>query len=315
MSSKELLAEYATLATKLRHINETLQEINSLDVVQLIDKIRVVERKMGLVYTLFRSSVYSVLAQDQDQQQQQSPYSQQDEFQGEAQSSSSTTNPGRSSLGLNGSNGESDGYANNNNNNNNNNSNNNNGNHNKDRLLSSTGGQGEEEYDLGGRQSDHERLAPFQSNNAEDDYGARSTHKVAASSSSLASAPMPQTPSRYRSNHHPYHHYRSDPLLESTYRRTTLAAAHAAAAANAASSSSSASASALSRANTSGVTTFQSAAAGGGAMPQRRTSNVLDQFEAMTGQRSLLSLSRGHGRRPYDNGTSSSSSTNRPRYI
>ncbi|KAF9163629.1 hypothetical protein DFQ26_002319 [Actinomortierella ambigua] len=311
MSSKELLAEYATLATKLRHINETLQEINSLDVVQLIDKIRVVERKMGLVYTLFRSSVYSVLAQDQDQQQQQSPYSQQDEFQGEAQSSSTTTNQGRSSMGLNGSNGESDGYA------NNNNSNNNNGNHNKDRLLSSTGGRGEEEYDLGGGQSDHERLAPFQSNNAEDDYGARSTHKVAASasSSSLASAPMPQTPSRYRSNHHPYHHYRSDPLLESTYRRTTLAAAHAAAA-NAASSSSSASASALSRANTSGVMTSQSAAAaGGGAMPQRRTSNVLDQFEAMTGQRSLLSLSRGHGRRPYDNGTSSSSSTNRPRYI
>ncbi|KAG0306064.1 hypothetical protein BGZ98_003012, partial [Dissophora globulifera] len=54
MSSKELLAEYAKLAAKLQHINETLQEMNAVDISQLIDKIRIVERKMGLVYTLFK---------------------------------------------------------------------------------------------------------------------------------------------------------------------------------------------------------------------------------------------------------------------
>ncbi|KAF9972471.1 hypothetical protein BGZ73_004416 [Actinomortierella ambigua] len=259
MSSKELLAEYATLAAKLRHINETLQEINSLDVVQLIDKIRVVERKM-------------VQEQDQQQQQQQSPYSQQGEFQDEeAQLASSTAHQGHLSQ----SNGESDGYA------------------NKDPLFSSTGGRGEAEY---GQEShnDLERMTSSQPNIAEDHIDALPPH---------AASPMPQTPSRYRSNH-PYHHYRSDPLLESTYRRTTLAAAHAATPAAASSSSS---AHLPSRSHTSGIATSQSA----GTMPHHRTSNVLDQFEAMTGQRSLLSLSRGYARRQYDEGAS----TNRPRYF
>ncbi|CAO3564161.1 unnamed protein product [Mortierella alpina] len=41
--------------------------MNAVDVAQLIDKIRTVERKMGLVYTLFKSSVYSVSKQNQDQ--------------------------------------------------------------------------------------------------------------------------------------------------------------------------------------------------------------------------------------------------------
>ncbi|KAG0371134.1 DASH complex subunit Dad3-domain-containing protein [Gamsiella multidivaricata] len=69
MSSKELLGEYAKLATKLEHINETLQEMNAVDIAQLIDKIRIVERKMGLVYTLFKSSVYTVTVQHQEQEQ------------------------------------------------------------------------------------------------------------------------------------------------------------------------------------------------------------------------------------------------------
>ncbi|KAG0373712.1 hypothetical protein BGX24_011335 [Mortierella sp. AD032] len=56
MSSKELLAEYTKLAARLEHINETLQEMNAVDIAQLIDKIRVVERKMSLVYTLFKTS-------------------------------------------------------------------------------------------------------------------------------------------------------------------------------------------------------------------------------------------------------------------
>ncbi|KAF9540555.1 hypothetical protein EC957_003993 [Mortierella hygrophila] len=64
MSSKELLAEYAKLAAKLEHINETLQEMNAVDIAQLIDKIRVVERKMSLVYTLFKQSVYSITMQN-----------------------------------------------------------------------------------------------------------------------------------------------------------------------------------------------------------------------------------------------------------
>ncbi|KAF9980381.1 hypothetical protein BGZ65_005175, partial [Modicella reniformis] len=67
MSSKDLIAEYAKLSAKLKHINETLQEMNAIDIAQLIDRIRIVERKMGLVYTLFKSSVYSVAMQQQNQ--------------------------------------------------------------------------------------------------------------------------------------------------------------------------------------------------------------------------------------------------------
>ncbi|KAF9217834.1 hypothetical protein BGZ59_009807 [Podila verticillata] len=70
MSSKELLVEYTVLASKLENINETLLEMNSVEVAQLINTIRLVERKMGFVYTSFKSSVYSVVNQEQDQEQQ-----------------------------------------------------------------------------------------------------------------------------------------------------------------------------------------------------------------------------------------------------
>ncbi|KAG0242056.1 DASH complex subunit Dad3-domain-containing protein [Mortierella sp. GBAus27b] len=69
MSSKELLTEYGKLNSKIKHINETLQEMNAIDIAQLIDKIRLVERKMGLVYTLFRSSVYYVTQQSQEDEE------------------------------------------------------------------------------------------------------------------------------------------------------------------------------------------------------------------------------------------------------
>ncbi|KAF9381702.1 hypothetical protein BGX21_002037 [Mortierella sp. AD011] len=52
-----------------KQINGTLQEMNAVDIAQLIDKMRVVERKMGLVYTLFKSSVYAVTQQMQEQEQ------------------------------------------------------------------------------------------------------------------------------------------------------------------------------------------------------------------------------------------------------
>ncbi|KAF9931949.1 hypothetical protein FBU30_009244 [Linnemannia zychae] len=68
MASKELLAEYAKLAAKLEHINETLTDMNAVEIAQLIDKIRMVERKMSLVYTLFKQSVYFVTMQDAQRQ-------------------------------------------------------------------------------------------------------------------------------------------------------------------------------------------------------------------------------------------------------
>ncbi|KAG0200163.1 hypothetical protein BGX28_006694, partial [Mortierella sp. GBA30] len=79
MSSKEILGEYAKVAAKLEHINGTLQEMNAVDVAQLIDKIRTVERKMGLVYTLFKSSVYSVSKQNQDQEEEEEQEQEQDQ--------------------------------------------------------------------------------------------------------------------------------------------------------------------------------------------------------------------------------------------
>ncbi|KAF9962276.1 hypothetical protein BGZ72_008411 [Mortierella alpina] len=77
MSSKEILGEYTKVAAKLEHINATLQEMNAVDVAQLIDKIRTVERKMGLVYTLFKSSVYSVSKQNQEQEEDEAEQNQQ----------------------------------------------------------------------------------------------------------------------------------------------------------------------------------------------------------------------------------------------
>ncbi|KAG0263252.1 hypothetical protein BG011_009087 [Mortierella polycephala] len=70
MSSREqLLKEYAKLATAVANVNSTVQEMNAVDINQVIAKIRLVERKMGVVYTIFRSSVYSVTKQTQDQDQ------------------------------------------------------------------------------------------------------------------------------------------------------------------------------------------------------------------------------------------------------
>ncbi|KAF9292427.1 hypothetical protein BGZ68_006373 [Mortierella alpina] len=68
MSSKEILGEYTKVAVKLEHINATLQEMNAVDVAQLIDKIRTVERKMGLVYTLFKNQDQEEEDVDQNQQ-------------------------------------------------------------------------------------------------------------------------------------------------------------------------------------------------------------------------------------------------------
>ncbi|KAF9437082.1 hypothetical protein BGZ76_002048 [Entomortierella beljakovae] len=97
MSSKELLGEYAKLNQKIQHINETLQEMNAVDIAQLIDKMRIVERKMGLVYTLFKSSIYSVGQQlngqdegeeeeeEQGEQGEQNQNQQQESSQGEEQ--------------------------------------------------------------------------------------------------------------------------------------------------------------------------------------------------------------------------------------
>ncbi|KAF8984713.1 hypothetical protein BGZ46_007193 [Entomortierella lignicola] len=43
--------------------------MNAVDIAQLIDKMRIVERKMGVVYTLFKSSVYAVTQQMREQEE------------------------------------------------------------------------------------------------------------------------------------------------------------------------------------------------------------------------------------------------------
>ncbi|KAF9184851.1 hypothetical protein BGZ51_003116 [Haplosporangium sp. Z 767] len=86
MSSKEqLLKEYAKLATAVANVNATVQEMNAVDINQVIAKIRLVERKMGVVYTIFRSSVYSVTKQTQDQDQDQDHGYEQGQGQGQEQ--------------------------------------------------------------------------------------------------------------------------------------------------------------------------------------------------------------------------------------
>ncbi|KAK3818487.1 MAG: hypothetical protein J3Q66DRAFT_368587 [Benniella sp.] len=54
--------------------------MNAVDIAQLIDKIRLVERKMGLVYTLFKASVYSVTMQSQeDEAEEEEGYNEQEQ--------------------------------------------------------------------------------------------------------------------------------------------------------------------------------------------------------------------------------------------
>ncbi|KAK9686032.1 hypothetical protein K7432_015284 [Basidiobolus ranarum] len=59
---EQLLQEYRTIAENLNQLNGVVTDINSVDIPFLTNQLRDVEKRFSLVYTLFKSSVYSVLS-------------------------------------------------------------------------------------------------------------------------------------------------------------------------------------------------------------------------------------------------------------
>ncbi|KAK3846652.1 MAG: hypothetical protein J3R72DRAFT_471396 [Linnemannia gamsii] len=258
MSSKELLAEYTKLAARLEHINETLQEMNAVDIAQLIDKIRVVERKMSLVYTLFKQSVYFVTMQnaqqDQDQHFQQSQDSQQQDEEQQYQQQQQS--------------------------------------HTSSQQQQHQQQQQEQEQLNQSQNQDHERYSQEQPQYQDhqqpegeyDDSSPQQQQQQQGSSQGLRS-------SLRNSND-------KNPLQNSIHR------------------------------SNSGGTGFTSTGTGSGTTHPSRTSNAREEYQAATGNKSILALSRGHEGRSrwgnhygYHSGTAGNSggfdsdnNTNRPRY-
>lgn len=64
MSPKEaaVIAEYEKLVANLNNLNSRVTTLAHTPTSQVLDNLRVVERKTGLVFTLFKSSVWAILA-------------------------------------------------------------------------------------------------------------------------------------------------------------------------------------------------------------------------------------------------------------
>ncbi|ORY79937.1 DASH complex subunit Dad3-domain-containing protein [Protomyces lactucae-debilis] len=60
---QQVLAEYERLVDNLAQLNKAVHTLSQMPATQLLDNLRVVERKTGLVFTLFRSSVWQILAE------------------------------------------------------------------------------------------------------------------------------------------------------------------------------------------------------------------------------------------------------------
>lgn len=57
-----VLEEYSRLVDNLEVLNARITTLAHLPTSQVLDNLRVVERKTGLVFTLFKSSVWAILA-------------------------------------------------------------------------------------------------------------------------------------------------------------------------------------------------------------------------------------------------------------
>ena len=64
LSDKEVqvLTEYKRLVDNLQALNSRITALATKPTSELLDNLRTVERKTGLVFTLFKSSVWAILA-------------------------------------------------------------------------------------------------------------------------------------------------------------------------------------------------------------------------------------------------------------
>jgi len=99
-----VINEFEQLVSNIGHMNNLITQMNRSDVEQLIDKLRRLEQKMSLVFTLFKASVYSLTEsqteaaalmqqQHQQQQHQQQQHQQQQYGQGSTSGYADTNRP------------------------------------------------------------------------------------------------------------------------------------------------------------------------------------------------------------------------------
>ncbi|GAA6062822.1 hypothetical protein JCM10212_002460 [Sporobolomyces blumeae] len=64
---QQVLDEYASIARNLDEMSSVVQRLAAVQ-PHLLSDLRPLERKLGLVFTLFKASVWSILRQREDQQ-------------------------------------------------------------------------------------------------------------------------------------------------------------------------------------------------------------------------------------------------------
>ncbi|GAA5845084.1 hypothetical protein JCM11251_000004 [Rhodosporidiobolus azoricus] len=64
---RQVLSEYAQTARSLDEVTATVQRLSAAQ-PQVLAELRPLERKLGLILTLFKASVWSLLRQREDQQ-------------------------------------------------------------------------------------------------------------------------------------------------------------------------------------------------------------------------------------------------------
>ncbi|KAI8583004.1 hypothetical protein K450DRAFT_277881 [Umbelopsis ramanniana AG] len=55
-----IISETQALVENIKKMNQLVAETNDAEVVALIDKLRILEKKMSLVFTFFKASLYSL---------------------------------------------------------------------------------------------------------------------------------------------------------------------------------------------------------------------------------------------------------------
>ncbi|KAF8417072.1 DASH complex subunit Dad3-domain-containing protein, partial [Tirmania nivea] len=62
---QEVLDEYARLLNNMDQLSASIASLATAPTAQLLDSLRELERKTGLVFTLLKASVYSIVLQQQ----------------------------------------------------------------------------------------------------------------------------------------------------------------------------------------------------------------------------------------------------------
>ncbi|KAK9467859.1 DASH complex subunit Dad3-domain-containing protein [Lipomyces arxii] len=64
-TEQELLKEYTTLSQNLNKLSSELARLATVPTPEILDNLRVLERKTAIVFTLLKASVYSIFLQQQ----------------------------------------------------------------------------------------------------------------------------------------------------------------------------------------------------------------------------------------------------------